>query len=115
AFLGSALTSAAALPLWRKWCVRVDLVDDPGHRKIHSAPIPLAGGLAVISGLTLPLLAGVFVALLHSGPANLSLHLDALQYGITHRTAQLIAILAGALGMLLIGLRDDKVELKPAV
>jgi UDP-GlcNAc:undecaprenyl-phosphate/decaprenyl-phosphate GlcNAc-1-phosphate transferase len=26
-------------------------MDDPGHRKIHTSPIPLAGGMAVMTGL----------------------------------------------------------------
>ena len=58
AFLGALLTSWLALPLWRKWCLRMNLVDDPGHRKIHDRPIPLAGGFAVLTGILLPLAAG---------------------------------------------------------
>ena len=53
AVAASFLTALASLPLWRKWCLRTGLVDDPGHRKIHDQPVPLAGGLAVISGLAL--------------------------------------------------------------
>ena len=115
ALLGSALTTGLTLPLWRKWCERTGLVDDPGDRKIHTTPTPLAGGLAVISGMMLPVLAGSLLVLWHFGPDKISLTLDRLQYGVTHRAGQLIAILAGALGMLLIGLRDDKVELRPAI
>ena len=58
AFVAALVASAAALPWWRRWCGRVGLVDDPGQRKIHSTPMPLAGGLAVLTGLLLPLLAG---------------------------------------------------------
>ena len=47
AFVGALLATAASLPLWRAWCERTGLVDDPGHRKIHHTPIPLAGGLAM--------------------------------------------------------------------
>ena len=54
AFAGAFLTSLLTLPLWRKWCLRAGLVDDPGQRKIHDQPIPLAGGLAVMTGLLLP-------------------------------------------------------------
>ena len=115
ALLGSALTTAFSLPLWRKWCIRTGVVDDPGERKIHAITIPLAGGMAVMTGLLLPILMGTFIALYHFGPDKFALTFDRFQYGITHRAAQLIAILAGALGMLLIGLRDDKVELRPAV
>ena len=58
AFAGAFLTTLLALPLWRKWCLCVKLVDDPGQRKIHDQPIPLAGGLAVLTGILLPLAAG---------------------------------------------------------
>ena len=53
AVLGGALATFASLPLWRAWCVRTGLVDDPGQRKIHNIPIPLAGGLAVLEHLSL--------------------------------------------------------------
>lgn len=55
-FLGALIATAAVVPLWRAWCVRTGLVDDPGHRKIHQTPIPLAGGLAVFTGLALVVL-----------------------------------------------------------
>src|SRR5438045_9243613 len=58
ALLGAFFTTLVALPWWRRWCLRVGLVDDPGHRKIHDAPVPLAGGLAVLTGLAAPLAAG---------------------------------------------------------
>lgn len=46
-------------------------------------------------------------------------HLDAnttylLRYGLSRRALELAGILAGAIGMLLVGLWDDKQELKPA-
>ena len=61
AFVGALLATAASLPLWRAWCERTGLVDDPGHRKIHAVPVPLAGGLAVLTGLLVPVLAGVLL------------------------------------------------------
>ena len=55
AFAGAFLTTLLALPLWRRWCLRIKLVDDPGQRKIHDQPVPLAGGpmpgLSVDTGL----------------------------------------------------------------
>ena len=110
AFVCAALASAASLPFWRRWCHHSGLVDEPGHRKIHSEAVPLAGGLAVMTGLLAPLAAGAVwvVCLSHSNVAKL------LQHGLNVRTTELLAILAGALGMLLIGLRDDQVELRPA-
>src|SRR5580704_13358170 len=61
AFLGALLTSFLTLPLWRKWCLRANHVDDPGHRKIHDAPVPLAGGFAVLAGVLVPLGIGAFL------------------------------------------------------
>src|SRR5206468_2380373 len=60
---GAAIVTALSMPLWRRRCVRFGLVDDPGHRKIHASPIPLAGGLAVFTGMLVPLLAGIAVGL----------------------------------------------------
>ena len=61
AFFGALATAFIALPVWRAWCVRTGLVDDPGHRKIHDSPIPLAGGLAVLTGLMVPLATGLLL------------------------------------------------------
>src|SRR5947199_5638057 len=94
AFLGSFCATLITLPLWRAWCLRVGLVDDPGHRKIHHAPLPLAGGLAVLTGLVGPLLSGAIAArleLLRTHTASL------LSYGFSRRALELIAILGGAL------------------
>jgi len=112
AFVGAFLTAWSTLPLWRAWCLRVGLVDDPGQRKIHDAPLPLAGGLAVLTGLVVPLLAGAIAArleLLGTDTASL------LSYGFSRRAVELIAILGGALGMVALGCWDDKQELRPAM
>jgi UDP-GlcNAc:undecaprenyl-phosphate GlcNAc-1-phosphate transferase len=48
---------SAALAV-RRWGPRWGLVDRPGHRKIHAAPMPTSGGLAIWLGIVLPLAAG---------------------------------------------------------
>jgi UDP-GlcNAc:undecaprenyl-phosphate/decaprenyl-phosphate GlcNAc-1-phosphate transferase len=110
AAIAAAIVSALALPLWRRWFVRFGLVDDPGHRKIHETAIPLAGGLSVFTGMLVPLLAGIAVGLAvhHSDTVNL------FEYGLNRRAIQLLGIFTGALGMLLLGLADDWIELPPA-
>ena len=50
AFVSAALASAASLPFWRRWCRQTGVMDEPGERKIHGKPTPLAGGLAVMTG-----------------------------------------------------------------
>ena len=54
------MVAMVSLPLWRRWCVKVRLVDDPGHRKIHDTSVPLAGGLTVFTALLAPLLLASF-------------------------------------------------------
>jgi UDP-GlcNAc:undecaprenyl-phosphate/decaprenyl-phosphate GlcNAc-1-phosphate transferase len=125
ALAGGALASAVTLPLWRRWCRWAGVVDEPGERKIHEEAIPLAGGLAVMSGLALPLLAGAIAALLLPGWSSAVAHAPGLQghpttvslfqYGLSRRGIQLLGIVAGAFAMLAIGLFDDKLELRPAV
>jgi UDP-GlcNAc:undecaprenyl-phosphate GlcNAc-1-phosphate transferase len=100
-----------SLPLWRLWCVRAGLVDDPGHRKIHATTVPLAGGLAVATGILVPLLAGL-LALKTGWVEERAAAL--LAHGFARRWAELVAILSGAAGMLLVGIWDDRRELKPA-
>ena len=134
AAVSACVTVLVSLPLWRGWCLRNGLVDDPGHRKIHDQPIPLAGGLAVMTGLLVPTLLAVLVlwwqraggdggstrlipgsGSLGSGRAGL-LHPDSvslLQYGLGLRALELTGIFLGAIGMLWVGWLDDKHELKP--
>ena len=108
ALVSSLLAAFLSLPLWARWCVRTGHVDDPGHRKIHDRPIPLAGGLAVFTGLALPIVGGAL--LIVGGAGN-----TALTHGFGRRFVELAAILCGALGMTVLGVVDDKHELKPAV
>jgi len=111
AFFGALATTFATLPLWRIWCERTGLVDDPGHRKIHDTPIPLAGGLAVLTGLLVPLVAATLALKLQLIGESSS---APLTYGLGKRALQLVAIAFGAAAITLLGLVDDKYELRPA-
>jgi UDP-GlcNAc:undecaprenyl-phosphate GlcNAc-1-phosphate transferase len=42
----------------RAWAPGWGLIDRPGHRKVHTQPTPLGGGLAIWLGVVLPLAAG---------------------------------------------------------
>jgi UDP-GlcNAc:undecaprenyl-phosphate GlcNAc-1-phosphate transferase len=110
--------------LWRRWAIRIGLVDDPGARKIHHSPVPLAGGMAVLTGILTPLLLGTLTVLaLKAGLAaalkpvdgqSLATVTEALAYGFRARAAELIAIAAGAVLIFAVGWLDDKHELSPA-
>jgi UDP-GlcNAc:undecaprenyl-phosphate/decaprenyl-phosphate GlcNAc-1-phosphate transferase len=110
AFAGAFFTTLLALPLWRKWCRRTNLVDGPGHRKIHSLPIPLAGGFAVLTGILLPLIAGA--VLLKLGFIKIAAA-GFIAHGIDRRIIELFALGFGAVVITILGWLDDKHELKP--
>ena len=111
--VGAFLVCVATVPFWRWWATRVQMIDDPGHRKIHATPIPLAGGWAVLMAMVAVLAGGVVavqVGLLGAGGAQ-----ELLSYGVSRRGGQLAAILGGALGMAIVGMLDDKYELRPSL
>jgi UDP-GlcNAc:undecaprenyl-phosphate/decaprenyl-phosphate GlcNAc-1-phosphate transferase len=116
AFGGAFLTTLLALPLWRKWCLWTNLLDDPRDGKnydapkIHSGAIPLAGGFAVLTGILLPLIVGVIfikLGIVKVSFSNLFVH------GLERRGLELAAIALGAIAITILGWFDDKHELKP--
>ncbi|MBN1471145.1 MAG: hypothetical protein JW925_05140, partial [Syntrophaceae bacterium] len=53
---------ALALTPVAKWLgIRIGAVDVPLERKIHSAPIPRSGGLAIVLSFTLAIIAASFL------------------------------------------------------
>jgi UDP-GlcNAc:undecaprenyl-phosphate GlcNAc-1-phosphate transferase len=109
AFASAFATTLITLPLWRKWCWRAGLVDDPGQRKIHQAPIALAGGLAVLAGLLLPLAAAAVWLKLDGSQFA---YAAPLLHGFHRRAWQLGAVLLGAVAITFLGWLDDKHELR---
>jgi UDP-GlcNAc:undecaprenyl-phosphate GlcNAc-1-phosphate transferase len=110
AFAGALLTTWLALPLWRRWCLRTNLVDDPGQRKIHDTPVPLAGGFAVLTGILLPLILGA--GFIKFGIVKISFA-NLIAHGLERRGLELAAIAFGAVAITILGWLDDKHELKP--
>jgi UDP-GlcNAc:undecaprenyl-phosphate GlcNAc-1-phosphate transferase len=108
-FICAFLTTLLALPLWRKWCLRVNLVDDPGVRKIHAEPVPLAGGFAVLTGILIPLAIGA--GLVKLGILKVS-STGLIEHGFNRRGYELGAIAIGAIATTILGWLDDKHELK---
>jgi UDP-GlcNAc:undecaprenyl-phosphate GlcNAc-1-phosphate transferase len=111
-FFAALSFSALSMPFWRSWSLRVGLVDDPGRRKIHAEPTSLAGGLAVMTGIILPLVVGTLVVNLGLLKGEV---VQQFSYGLNRRAVELLAILFGSLGMVFLGWLDDKHELRPSL
>ena len=93
ALLSGAAGAAGSLPIWRMICHRLEVMDYPGHRKIHTHPIPLAGGLAVLTGLIVPLVIAMSVVMTGSdftdGPSPI------LTEGFGSQASRILTMLAG--------------------
>lgn len=108
---GCAFTATVlAAPLWRAWCRKSGLMDDPGHRKIHAQPVALAGGLAVFTGLLAPVLLALLAVNFQWLDAAV---VEKIRHGLGRRQAELAAVMLGAAAMLALGWFDDKYELGP--
>ncbi len=81
--------SLALTPLSRQLAMRLGVVDKPNQRKIHLDHKPMMGGLAIYVALTI-------AVLLFSPPRHI---------------AELVAVLAGAAVLALLGLIDDRYDL----
>ncbi len=116
AFAGAFLTAFLTLPLWRKWCLRTNLLDDPRDGKnydvpkIHTGAVPLAGGFAVLTGILLPLIIGA--SLIKFEIVKISFT-NLIAHGLERRGIELAAIAAGGIAITILGWFDDKHELKP--
>ena len=79
--------TTACMPWLKRYALRVGLTDRPGPRKVHQAPVPRVGGLAMAAGILVPTLVTVP---LHSS---------------------MIGFLVGVLVLLAFGVWDDRRDL----
>ena len=97
---------------------RVGLVDKPGHRKIHKAPTPLGGGVAILAGVIVPLLGALVfcqfarppVGVSGTGPFGISWDYYG---GVRLQTPLALGLVAALIAMHALGLWDDKKALGP--
>jgi UDP-GlcNAc:undecaprenyl-phosphate GlcNAc-1-phosphate transferase len=88
---------------------RIGFVDKPGHRKIHSNPKPLGGGVAIFLGVVVPLI----VVLIAARVAGASGEWAPYFGGVVKKTPLAVGIVLAMLGMHLLGLWDDRKALGP--
>ena len=89
AFAAALLGALLATPVARKVALRLDIVDMPAARKVHTDPIPYLGGLAIILAFVAAMVLGVIV------------------HPLAGSYKQVAAILGGGLVLAGMGLVDD--------
>ena len=93
----------------RRVAPRFDFVDNPGHRKVHRAPTPLGGGVAIYLGVSLPLLVVVIVCNVMAFGGGLAPYAG----GVVRQTPMALGLVGAMLAMHLLGLRDDRRAMGP--
>ena len=117
AMLFSMSIAWAAAHLIRRLGPRLGLVDNPGKRKVHSKPMPTAGGLAIWLGVICPFALGQLVLWSVAADqaegvavARLWFPESIFQYvpGIMEQSGKLWTLLAGGTVLMVLGLIDDR-------
>jgi UDP-GlcNAc:undecaprenyl-phosphate GlcNAc-1-phosphate transferase len=111
------LVSVIVTGLMTRVAPKLGFVDKPGGRKIHANPKPLLGGVGIVCGLVLPLLAGVLLVNV-AGDAIASRFADvpqigALISGAKQQTPLSLGFVGGILVLHVMGLIDDRRALGP--
>lgn len=93
---------------------KIGFVDKPGHRKIHTNPKPLGGGVAMFWGFAIPMIGIVLAPMLldHVGWIENS---QAYLGGVERRSSLAIGLLVSMFAMHLLGLADDRRALGPFI
>ncbi len=115
--VGSVLPSMfitwAAVFVIRRFGPRFGMVDSPGHRKVHSKPMPTCGGLGVWLGIVVPFSIGqaLLVAIASGNAAFLveGLPPAIVQHlpGLENQAIKLWMLLGGGTVLMILGLIDD--------
>jgi UDP-GlcNAc:undecaprenyl-phosphate GlcNAc-1-phosphate transferase len=121
--LASFVTAWIATGAMKRLAPRIGFVDKPGVRKIHHVPKPLGGGVAIVLGFSLPLIALLLIVSFTSPPTpaaggwlgKLATHykLPAYWSGGRQRLPMALDILIATVLMHLLGLWDDRKALGP--
>lgn len=79
--------TTACMPGLQRWALRIGLTDRPGARKVHTAPVPRVGGIAMA--------AGILISALIAVPLNTAM----------------LGFLGGVVVLLAFGVWDDRCDL----
>ena len=54
-FLISMFTTIVLIPIFSSMAVKLNILDIPNERKVHTLPIPKVGGVAMVLGVVIPI------------------------------------------------------------
>jgi UDP-GlcNAc:undecaprenyl-phosphate/decaprenyl-phosphate GlcNAc-1-phosphate transferase len=112
AILPSFFISLLAVGWVRRKAEQLGLMDKPGHRKVHTVPIPLGGGLGILAGVVGTFAVGTCgvwfasqnTAIMELLPGSLQQHLAGMQSKIQ----EIWVIIGCGCVLSLLGLADDR-------
>jgi len=115
-FVTAFAIAVALTVIVRRIAVRIGLVDRPSRRKAHEKPTPFGGGIAVVLGMSLPVLgvaAATYAWAHHPSLVPLPETLAVYAEGAALTLPRLVHVLCGGLVMAMLGLLDDLHPLRP--
>ena len=90
----SGLLALILVPIIKLFAFRFNLLDKPNHRKIHQTPVPIIGGIVISIATSISFLITLFTINIQSN---------------------ILAMLSGAIILLLVGIIDDKQNLNAKI
>ncbi len=107
--LPACLLSYLAVLVVRRSANSLGLMDRPGHRKIHSVPIPLGGGLGIWLGVVGTFAIGSLIVFnLDATSSWIPASLESQWGGLRKQASQLWILLLGGTCLMILGLMDDR-------
>jgi UDP-GlcNAc:undecaprenyl-phosphate GlcNAc-1-phosphate transferase len=99
----------------RRFAVRLGVLDNPGHRKVHVEPVPLLGGVGIVGAFYLFALAHIIGLALLSLSGNTWMEQNLLNFLGEDAKIKVAGFLAGGFLIFVVGVVDDVKALSPWV
>jgi UDP-GlcNAc:undecaprenyl-phosphate/decaprenyl-phosphate GlcNAc-1-phosphate transferase len=118
-FFAAMATSLLITWLAKRMAARLGLMDEPGHRKVHTQVTPRNGGIGIFWGIAAPILAGVLAVTYLAGHATsiagIAVSPRILEYipGMVRQRPLLLLLLLTTFLTHLLGLLDDRKAMAP--
>ena len=101
--------SFVAVAVVRRLAEQLGLLDRPGHRKVHSVPVPLGGGIGIWFAVAVVFAAGTVAVYLVPVETSWMPELYRTHHaGLKTQTSRLWVLLGGGTVLMFLGLADDR-------